>query len=313
MTSINAILTNKFNRVGTAIAFAAMLPACVGTASAQPGAQAGGPSAVPAGMQGSVPDRGSEGASGATLADLVTLSEAADLVIRAVITDQIALDAERAPDVAPGFVRLYVEAETLALIAGSAPVGQGLAYLLDVPLTSRGRAPDLEDREVVLFAKAVEGRPGSIQLVSPRAQLDHSPTLETRLRPILTELVGPDRPPRVEGVKDAFAVPGTLTGESETQIFLRTEGTSPVSIAVLRRPGQPPSWGVSWGEIVDSSARPPQRDTVRWYRLACSLPETLPESANLAREPEARALASRDYAFVREALGDCPRALTQGD
>jgi len=69
---------------------------------------------------------------------------------------------------------------------------------------------------------------------------------------------------------------------------------------------------VSWGEIIDSAARPPQPETLRWYRLACSLPAQLPSSANLAREPEARRLAAGDYAFVREALGPCARQITQG-
>ena len=67
---------------------------------------------------------------------------------------------------------------------------------------------------------------------------------------------------------------------------------------------------MSWGEIIDSSARPPQPDTLRWYRLACALPERLPSSANLAREPEERRLAEADYAFVMQQLGPCTRAIT---
>ena len=46
--------------------------------------------------------------------------------------------------------------------------------------------------------------------------------------------------------------------------------------------------------------------------LACSLPAQLPSNANLAREPEARRLATGDYAFVREALGPCERRITAG-
>jgi len=64
-------------------------------------------------------------------------------------------------------------------------------------------------------------------------------------------------------VSDALAVPGTLTGESETQIFLATENRSPVSITVLRRPGQRVQWGVSWGEIIDAAARPPSPESLR--------------------------------------------------
>jgi hypothetical protein len=69
---------------------------------------------------------------------------------------------------------------------------------------------------------------------------------------------------------------------------------------------------VSWGEIIDSSARPPARETLRWYRLACSLPAQLPSNANLARDPAERRLAAGDYAFVISSLGPCERRITQG-
>jgi hypothetical protein len=143
--------------------------------------------------------------------------------------------------------------------------------------------------------------------------LDFTPALEARLRPILTELYAADgsAPPRITGISDALAVPGTLAGESETQIFLATEDRSPVSLTILRRPGQPVQWGVSWGEIIDSAARPPAPETLRWYRLACALPAQLPGNANLARDPVARRLATGDYAFVRQALGPCERRITK--
>lgn len=252
----------------------------------------------------------------ATYPDLVELAEASDLVVRAQIRRQAEVAPERAPGLAPGHARLYVEAETLALIAGDSPVGESLVYLVDVPRDAKGKPPKLKKREVLLFADYVPGRTRSdrgteIQLTGVHGQLDYSAQLETRLRPILTALADPAKPPRIEGVADALAVPGTLTGESETQIFLATENGSPVSVTVLRRPGQPPQWGVSWGEIIDSAARPPQPETLRWYRLACSLPPSLPSSANLARDADARRLATSDYALVIERLGPCRRFLTQ--
>ncbi|QDH36054.1 hypothetical protein E2E27_04075 [Porphyrobacter sp. YT40] len=251
--------------------------------------------------------------SGPTYADLATLSEASELVIRAQIRRQTTLKPERAPDVAPGFARLYVEAQTIALIAGRSSVGGTLAYLVDVPLDAKGKVPKLKKQDFVLFARSVPGRAGQLQLVSPTAQLAYTPELEARLRPILTELYAAEGPPpRVTGISDALAVQGTLTGESETQIFLATENRSPVSITVLRRPGQQVQWGVSWGEIIDSSARPPQPETLRWYRLACSLPPQLPSNANLAREADERRLAASDYAFVRQAIGPCERRITEG-
>lgn len=249
---------------------------------------------------------------GPTYADLATLSDAAELVVRVQIRKATALKPERAPGLAPGFARLYVEANTVALIAGRSGVGASVTYLVDMPLDARGKVPKLKKREFLLFAKGVPGRAGELQLIAPAAQLDYTPALEARVRPILTELYAKDVPPRVTGVSDALAVPGTLTGESETQIFLATETRDPVSITVLRRPGQQVQWGVSWGEIIDSAARPPAPETLRWYRLACSLPAQLPSNANLAREAAERRLAAGDYAFVRQALGPCERQITKG-
>jgi len=249
-------------------------------------------------------------APGPTYADLASLSERAHLVIRAEIRRQTTLKPERAPGLAPGFARLYIEARTVALVGGTTTVGENLAYLVDVPLDAKGKVPKLKKSVVILFADPVAGRPGEIRLVAPSAQLAYAPGLEARIRPILQELYGPDAPPAITGVSDALAVPGTLAGESETQIFLATADRSPVSLTVLRRPGQAPQWGVSWGEIIDSSARPPAPETLRWYRLACSLPAQLPSSANLARDPAARRLAAGDYALVREQLGPCQREVT---
>jgi hypothetical protein len=267
-----------------------------------------------AGLAQAVAPVATPAADAPTYADLATFSDAAELVIRAQIRRQTTLKPDRAPGLAPGFARLYIQANTIALIAGRSTVGGTLAYLVDVPLDAKGKVPKLKKRDFVLFARSVPGRAGEVQLVAPGAQLAYTPELETRLRPILTELyAAPDSvPPRVTGISDALAVQGTLTGESETQIFLATENRSPVSITILRRPGQRPQWGVSWGEIIDSAARPPQPETLRWYRLACALPAQLPSNANLAREPEERRLAAGDYAFVREALGPCTRRITQG-
>ena len=246
-----------------------------------------------------------------TYADLATFSDAADLVIRVQIRSQTTLKPDRAPGLAAGFARLYIQASTVSLIAGRSGVGSSLAYLVDVPLDAKGKVPKLKKQEFVVFADAVPGRPAEVRLVAPSAQLAYSPELEARLRPLLTELYSAEVPPRITGISDALAVAGTLAGESETQVFLATENRSPVSLTILRRPGQRPQWGVSWGEIIDSSARPPAPETLRWYRLACSLPAQLPSNANLAREADARRLAAQDYAFVIQQLGPCERRLTR--
>lgn len=244
-----------------------------------------------------------------TYADLAGLSDRADIVIHAQIRKQIALEPARAVGIAPGFVRLYIEARTLSLIAGTAPVGESLRYLVDVPLDSDGKLPKLKKQEVVLFARMVLNRPGEVQLVAPRAQVPYSAELVARLRPVLTELAEPNSPPIISGVVDALSVPGNLAGESETQIFLDTRDGGHASLSILRRPGREPVWGVSWGEIIDSAARPLRPESIEWFRLACSLPNTLPSSANLSRDAAERAQAARDYAFVLGSLGPCARTI----
>lgn len=250
--------------------------------------------------------------SGLSYADLVDLAEAAQLVVRANIRKQIEVAPERAPGLAPGYARLYIEAQTSALITGSVPMGESLRYLVDVPLDARGKLPKLRKSEVLLFGLPVAGRPGELQLLGEGAQQMWSQGLENRLRPILAATVSPDSPPVVTGIRDALSVDGNLVGESETQLFLETESDGPVSVTVVRRPGMAPVWGVSWTEIVDQSARAPQRDTLQWYRLACFLPAQLPSSANLSRDPASRGQAEEDYGFIIDQLGECPRMLDFG-
>lgn len=242
-----------------------------------------------------------------TYADMVDLADGTPLVIRARIKRQAQVAAERAPGLAPGHARLYVEAETLAVIAGNTPMGESLRYLVDVPFDARGRVPKLRRQEVLLFARPVPGRPRELQLVDPGAQLLATPELEDRLRPVLAQLASADRPPVVTGVRDALSMAGNLTGESETQLFLDTVNDGPVSVTIIRRPGMEPRWGVSWTEIVDQAARPPEAGTLAWYRLACALPERLPAEANLARDEQSRVRAAEDYALVVSRLGPCER------
>ncbi len=293
MTSVNRILTNKFSHLLAATLLASAVSfAGSGVLAQSPQPYVGTPGVI------------------ATYADLTALAERSQLVIRAQIRRQTLVKPERAPGLQPGFARLYIEANTLALIAGSTSVGESLTYLVDVPLNAKGKPPKLKKLEVLLFANAVPGSPGAIQLAAKSGQFAYTPALEGRLRPILRELVAANKPPAVTGIADALAVQGTLVGESETQVFLTTETGSPVSMSVIRRPGQAPAWGVSWGEIIDSSARPPSPETLHWYRLACALPQRLPSSANLARDPAARRLAAQDYEYIVNELGPCTRRVT---
>ena len=244
-----------------------------------------------------------------TYTDLVELSQASELVLRVVIKNQRNVPLERAPGLAPGHARLYLRAETQALLAGAGPIGSENAFLTDVPLNARGRRPDLKDGVYLLFARRVPGRPGELQLVGRGAMQLADPVLEGRLRTVLTQLVQGERPPLVTGVREVISVPGNLAGESETQIFLQTQSGAPVSLTVVRRPGMAPSWGASWSEIVDQAARPPEPETLAWYALACHLPEQLPDAAFLQRDAASRTRAREDYALVRRQLGSCERSI----
>lgn len=245
--------------------------------------------------------------AGPSYADLADLADSAPLVLRAQVRRMAVLEPERARGVAAGQARFYIEGRTRALIAGNAVLGEALRYLADLPLDARGKPPALKGKDVLLFAREAAGRPGEIQLVAPDALIAWDPAVEARLRAVLVDLVKPDAPARVTGVREAIYVPGTLAGEGETQIFLSTQDSSAASITVTHKPGAAPQWGVSFSEVFDPEARPPARDTLVWYRLACSLPRRLPPRVNVSPTPEDQARAQADYGLVLKDLGDCTR------
>lgn len=242
-------------------------------------------------------------------ADIVDLSDAAPVVAQVRIRNIVPLKGEAAATVVTGRKRLFIEADVEALIRGESGIAPRIRYLYDAPLDARGKVPRLKKASVLVFARAAE-RPGEIQLIAPDAQIDATPDRLEQVKAVQAALVAADAPPRVLGVGDAFHVAGTIAGEGETQIFLRTQNGQPVSLSVLRRPGQEPRWAVALGEIVDEAARAPQPGTLLWYRLACSLPPTLPPQSTRALAPQDADAARADYAFVIAALGPCGRTRT---
>ena len=245
-----------------------------------------------------------------TYADLVTFALNADLVAIVTVDDQATFPPERAPDVPPSRVRLYLETLTRNLLASTTAVGESLIFVTDVDRKANGDAPDLEERSFVIFADQVAARPGEVQLVSSRAMFPAGPNIEERVRRVLRQIASSDAPPEIIAVRDVISVPGNLAGESESQMFLETRNGAPVSLTVVRRPGMAPQWGISLGEIVDTSARPPEPQSLAWFRFACSLPKQLPDSAFLQADRESQARAREDYAFVLAQLGDCERRFT---
>ena len=244
-----------------------------------------------------------------TYADLADLSFSAGMIALVRIETQIPIDPQRAQAALPGYTRFYVEAQAKTLLAGRKPLGRSVRYLVDLPLDWRGKADDLEGEEVFIFARGVDGRPGELQLVTPTAQLRWSNARELQLRSLLRAAVSPDGPPRITGVRSLLHVPGALLGEGRTQIFLSTQDGSYASITVRHHPGLPPEWNISFSELIADAIEPPARDTLPWYRLACSLPPVPPPDANVSQSEAGRMQALADYRLVLDSMGSCDRKL----
>jgi hypothetical protein len=242
-----------------------------------------------------------------TYADLVGLAEASAVVAEVTVKDQATVPTERAPGLAAGRARLYLETQTQRVLKGPSALGESVSYLADVPLGPKGKPPKLRKQTFLVFANPVASRPGQLRLVAPDAQLPVDPMLEDRVRTVIAQLVAADAPPRITVVRDVISVAGNLAGESETQMFVNTAGGAPVSLTVIRRPNMDPTWGVSWSEIVDQAAKPPERETLAWYRLACFLPRKLGSDAFLQADAGGRRRAEADYQLILDRLGPCER------
>lgn len=246
--------------------------------------------------------------------DMADLATAAPLALQVRLRKATRLKPERAPGLAPGMARFYVQGDVVSLIRGSVPLASRIAWLVDLPLGEGGKPPKLKAKApLLIFARPIAGpTPGStatdtVQLIAPDAQLPWTPADDALLRRILIAAVRADAPPAITGIASGFHVPGTLPGEGETQIFLETATGSPVSLTILRAPDGSRRWAAAFGEIVDESAAVPARGTLGWYRLACGLPASLPATALAGTEAEHIVLAQEDYAFVRGQLGACGR------
>lgn len=246
---------------------------------------------------------------GLSYADLADLALHADIVAGVTVAKAERLKGELAPGLAPGRARFLIQANTGMLLRGADGMPGSVSYIVDVPLNQAGRAPKLKKARFILIADRVPDHPLEIRLTSPYSQLDWTPLNESRLRTILTEAAAPSAPPLVTGVGNAFYVPGSIPGESESQIFLITSDGRPISLSILRRPGEQPRWGVALGDIIDENARAPARDTLLWYRLACFLPPHLPDRATAALSDKDASAVRDDYRFVLDQLGPCERTI----
>ncbi len=234
--------------------------------------------------------------------ELVDMGLAARVVLAAEIARATRLKGADAEGVAPDKVRYLIDAQVTGLISGQDTAPSAVQYLVDLPADLR--KPKLKGVPVLLLARPSD-RPGMIVLVGPRAQVPRTPENEAQLRGILRAAVAPDAPPAITGIGHAFHVAGTLPGEGETQIFLHTADNRPISLSIIRRPGETPRWGVALSELVDASAKPPVKDSFLWYRLACGLPRQLSAEALDGLAGADADQAKADYQLVLDSLGTC--------
>ena len=242
-----------------------------------------------------------------TYADLADLALAAPVAAHVEIERTRRLGERDATNVPPGHRRFLIEGRVVALIRGPG-LAPRVSWLVDIPNDARGRPARIARRsQWLVFAQPVPGRPDDLRLVASDSMIAFSPAAAERVRSVLRESAAADPPPRIVGIGRAFHVPGSLPGESETQIFLRTEEERPISIVVLRRPGETPRWSVALGEMIDDAAAPPRPETLLWYRLACTLPQSLPAQSLADAGPREAQAIRADYGLVLERLGPCAR------
>jgi len=240
-------------------------------------------------------------------ADLADLALAAPVVVSAKVHAFVRVPKKEAPGLPEGARRYLVRADVDAALIAPGALPSRIQYLWDVPSNVR---PDIDDKPVLLFLAPVKGRADQFRLVSPRAQVAATPALDTQVRAILKQARDPALGHRVTGVTRAFTTPGSVPGEEQTQIFLKTADAAPVSLIVTTRPGEAKRYGVAFSETIDPDAPPATKGTLGAYYLACGLPPHLPAEAIADLDDEAKATVAADYAFVLTQLAACGRTGT---
>lgn len=240
----------------------------------------------------------------ADVADLVTVSP---LILDAQIKKLTKVPIEQAIGVPANMQRMIVDADVLALLRGDGGFAGTARFLLDVPKDAKGKLPKLKKQRFFLLGSKVDGKPGTIKLARPDALIEWSAGNDALVRTITKEAVLINAPPPIIGLTSAFHSPGTVIGEGETQIFVEGKANQIYSLSVLSRAGQTKRWSVSTGEVIDESSAAPAKNTLLWYRLACSLPREL--DTKLVESPEADNVkrAQEDYRFIIQSLGRCDR------
>ncbi len=233
-------------------------------------------------------------------ADLADLTLAAPVIVRATIARAERIADKDSPGLAPGRARLLISAAVDASLVAPGAIPATLQWLWDAPLDARGKAPKPKGQPVLAWL-AVPAADGKTQLITRDAQQPWDTALETRTRAIAIEARS-GSVPVVTGVSNGFRADGTVPGESESQFFLSTRTGRGLTMIVTAKPGQARNVAVSTGDVIDESAATVKAGTLLQYRLACTLPATLPAAAG-GGDP---ALAA-DWQAALAAIGPCGR------
>jgi hypothetical protein len=249
---------------------------------------------------------------------VLTYADTADFALGAPVTAHVTvrrarpLRGEQALGVPSGYSRFLIDSDLTALIRGEPGTPAQVRYLADFPSDARGRpASPQRGSQWLIFARTVPGRPAELQLIAADSAVPYDAATAERVREIVRAELEGDAPPAVNAIGRAFHVPGALPNTGETQIFLQTERSQPISITVAREADSQPRWFVSLSEFVDAGASQPQPNSLLWYRLACFLPAQLPAASYADAREHAQAI-QRDYQLVRQGLGPCPRNRSRG-
>jgi hypothetical protein len=236
-----------------------------------------------------------------TFVDLADLTVAAPVIVQATVTRSERLSDSDSPGLAKGHARLLITAAIDAAIVAPGAIPAELAWLWDAPLDSKGKLSKPKKMPVMAWVSAPTAD-GKTRLIAPNAQQAWTPALDAQVRAIATEARS-GAAPAITGVTNGFRADGTVAGESESQFFLSTSDGRGATLVVTNRPGSPRRVALSRGDVIDESAAVVRSGTLLWYRLACTLPATLPIKAG----GDDRALAA-DWAAAMASLGPCQRS-----
>lgn len=242
-------------------------------------------------------------------AELAGLTLASKAVIVGHVRSVVRVPRAAQQDLEPGARRYLVRVDVKRAILAPGEIPGRIEYLWDAP---SARRPAIDSADVLVFLQPVPGKVDQFRLVSAGAQIADTPETEAAVRKLAAQARDPKLAGRrVTGVSKAFTVPGSVPGEAETQIFLKTAGSEPISLVVVSRPGEAKHYSAAFGDTIDEGAGPVAPGTLAAYYLACGLPRVLPDEAVAELDEGQKATVAADYAFALKAIGKCGAAPTK--